>query len=92
MGSFEFDVERNSFDIPTQSDLEKINSEFYLKGSLSFGNYATFYKQEVGENNSIQYFDFYRQQYFELSSDYSNRISTPLVVSQITFKLLSERE
>jgi len=92
LGSFEFDVEGNSFDIPTQSELEKINSEFYLKGFLNFGNNVTYYKQEVGENKAIHFFNFYRQQYSELNSDYSNLISSPLVVSQITFKLLSERK
>lgn len=77
----------NGFRIPTLEELAIINTEFYLKGNLQFGNFITFSNSEdPNDNSKIQVYNFKDQKVFSQEKDikYQN-VSSPLLVKEIPF-------
>jgi hypothetical protein len=77
----------NGFRIPTMEELNLINTEFYLKDKLSWGNHITYSSNEdPNDKTKIQLFDFRAQKIdLEIKNSTFLRVSSPLIIKEIAY-------
>lgn len=75
------------FRLPTMKELEFINTEFYLKGQLRFGNFLTFSSDtDPNDASKVLLFDFANQKSISETKDARYlRVTAPLLVKEIPY-------